>query len=244
MLKVPMPRKKATRPDWAAVMLDLIRSGRDPASITVAELCGRLDVARTSFYRHYPQESGGLAALQGEVISSWLSHRLGALPGSAVAAVREPADRLRMLRVIAAENAVTDRALRVWALSDSRAADAVTQADEVLRDQVQHALADMGFSEPESSSLAGLLASAYAAPGNWAFDAEIWEHVLGALSRASSGDRTGVQIASGSTSDEFVLYITPELPPARQELLRQLAQEFARDQADRAGTPRDIPAAG
>jgi AcrR family transcriptional regulator len=237
-----MPVKKVVRADFVSAMLDLISEGRDPAVVTIKDVCDVLHVTRGSFYNHFP---GGMTLLHDEVITLWLNGRLASLPESAVDAVRDPLDRLRMLRSAAGHNASLDDAMRRWAVTDSRAATAVTEADRVVRGHLQRALTDLGYTGVETEPLADLLAAALSAAGSGPkASPSAWEIVLGVLGRAAATAPRGdlahepasVEVAAGAAPDELILYLTARgLGPDQKQQLRQLAQDLARQQA----RPRD-----
>jgi AcrR family transcriptional regulator len=238
------PVKKAGRADFASAMIALISEGRAAVTVTVADLCGLLRVTRGSFYNHFP---AGMTSLHDEVIALWLRGRLASLPESAVDAVREPLDRLRMLRAAAEDNALADDAMRRWAVTEPRAAAAVTEADRVVRGHLERALTDLGFTGPEPEALADLLAAALSAGGSATRASPgAWETVLGVLGRAAATapggelarEPAGVEVAPGAAPDELVLYLTARgLGPGQKQQLRELAQDFARQQA--AASSRD-----
>jgi AcrR family transcriptional regulator len=190
--------------------------GRSPAELTVADLAGRLGVSRGSLYNYW---HGGLADFHPDLISRWLQDRTSGMSDNAVRAVRDPLDRLRLLRIIAAQNARADGAMRRWAVTEPAAAAAVAEVDRGMATQLQEALHDLGFADDEAAVAGSLVAAAFAggedtalAPGHPA----AFEILLGILQRGAS-----------VTPEDLVLYtIARRLPAAARADLQARAQQF------------------
>ncbi|MGH3190969.1 MAG: hypothetical protein ACRDOL_27740, partial [Streptosporangiaceae bacterium] len=108
-----MPEARTGREDWVAAGLALLAQGISPAEMEVADLCAAMTrpVTKGSFYWRF--RAGRLAEFRLELIGRWRQQH--AITGDAVRAVRDPADRLRVLRDAAAANGPADAAMRRWA---------------------------------------------------------------------------------------------------------------------------------
>jgi AcrR family transcriptional regulator len=233
---------KVTREAFADAMLELLANGRDPDTMTVDELCARLGGAsRGSFYNYF--RDGAMRGLQEATLAAWLGRRLASVPGSEIGAVRDPAERLRLLHASAAENGRQDVAMRRWAVSDPKAAAAVAEVDEKTGAYLTQALTDMGFGPEESLAMASLLAAALSAAGRQGWLPSLarpatWEAVLSVLTRAAaaaSGRRIppvpdDVQVTPGDAPGELMLHLARSLPAPARRQLADLAREL--DQED------------
>jgi AcrR family transcriptional regulator len=211
-----IPLSKVTREHWLKVGLGVLADdGRSPAELSVADLAGRLGVSRGSFYSYWR----GLADFHPDLISRWLNDRTSGMPHNTVREMRDLLDRLRLLRINAAENARADGAMRRWAVTEPAAKEAVEEVDRSMAAQLQEALRNLGFAGDEAEVLGSLVAAAFAggedtalAPGHPA----AFEILLGILERAAS-----------VTPEDLVLYtIARRLPPAARADLAARAQQF------------------
>jgi AcrR family transcriptional regulator len=233
------PRVKVTREDWISATLQLLAQGQVPASLSLSEQCARLGVTKGSFYSrgHFP---GGDADLYGAVIARWLEQNaLGAL-AETMSAVRDPLDRLRLLRARAHDRAGLDGTMRQWAQSDAgviaavpEAATAVAEADGAVTAHVGQALGDLGYQPDELSVLGPLVTSAVAEgrlePG--AFDV-----LLAVLVRAAP-QRNHVEVidVGGGPGRKILFALMENLGPEDLEAVRARALEFQAQHQE--GTP-------
>lgn len=249
-----MPEARTGREDWIAAGLALLAQGISPAEMEVADLCAAMatPVTRGSFYWHFRR--GRLAELRLELIGRWRQQH--AVTGDAVRAIRDPVDRLRVLRDAAAAHGPADSAMRRWAAApppgpdvDPAAADvhrqlaaAVADVGRATAEHLAEALADLGFGGHEAAVLAATLAAAFAAsgpPGAAALaaptDPEAFEILLAMLRRAAAGAagaRTAVQVIAGDPDEVILVLAARTLTAAqRRELTRAARQAAAAQQA-------------
>jgi AcrR family transcriptional regulator len=235
------PRTRITREQWLAAMSALLADGLVPADIPLSELCQRMGVTKGSFYSHFP---GGLEELHREIIGRWQREGGADDVAATMQAVRDPRDRLRLLRAQALQTAQSDGAMRRWGARDPAAAAAVARADAKVLGYAAAALQDLGFPGAEASLVAGVLVYAFAGAYHTSAappqsNPAQFETLLGILARAAAAHAgqapAGVDMAPGSAPDEVVLFtIAQGLPAEARRDLRDQAQRFAEQAAARA----------
>jgi AcrR family transcriptional regulator len=244
------PRTRVTREQWLEAMSSLLTEGLVPADIPLSELCQRMGVTKGSFYSHFP---GGLEQLHREIIGRWQRESGTDDLAATMQAVRDPRDRLRLLRARALQTAQRDGAMRRWGARDPAAAAAVARADAEVTGYAAGALQDLGFPGEEASLVAGVLVCAFAGAYHTSAappqsNPAQFETLLGILARAANARAgqapTEVDMAPGSAPDEVVLFtIAQGLPAEARRDLRDQAQRFAEQAAARAARNRKPPAA-
>ena len=152
------PRGSATREDWLAVGMRLLADGRSPADVPLSELATATGVSKGSFYAHFP---GGLDELHKELLARWVARLQLSQVDDDMRAVRDPADRIRLLleRTLAAPG--VPGAMQRWAAASDDAATAVGMAQEVVGEHAAKALADMGLAAADATLLSRLLVRAF-----------------------------------------------------------------------------------
>jgi hypothetical protein len=207
------PRSRVGRDDWVRALLGLLDQGRVPGEVSLTELSGLVGPGMTkgSFYSPMHFGSGGIAALHVAVITEWQRSRIAGLPDTTVGLVRDPLDRLRLIRAAAGAFAVRDDAMRRWAATSPaavtkparaaipKAAAAVAEVDRIVTNYLEPALVDLGLTGPESAAMARYLAAALRDPAV-AGDEEQFNTVLGVLARAAEFPQDGA--ARELTADE------------------------------------------
>jgi len=234
------PRVKVTREEWISSTLQLLAQGQVPASLSLSEQCARLGVTKGSFYSrgHFP---GGDTDLYDAVIARWLEqNELGAL-ADAMNAIRDPLDRLRLLRARAHDRAGLDGTMRQWAQSDAgviaavpAAAAAVAEAGGAMTGHVEQALQDLGY-QPDEVSVLGPLVTGAVAEGR--LEPGAFDVLLGVLVRAAPR-RSHVEVidVGGDPGRKILFAIMEQLGPDDLEAVRARALEFqAQHQGDTAG---------
>jgi AcrR family transcriptional regulator len=236
------PRTKITREQWITAMVGLLDDGRNPADMALSELCEHLGVTKGSFYAHF---SGGLGELHQGVIGRWLQDNPVVPLTSTLTAVRDPADRLRLLWAQLAETARPDGAMRRWAARNGQAAAAVATVDRQVMEPVTAALSDMGFLPAQADVLAAFLTSAFAGayhsvPDPPPADPDAFETLLEIIGRAAPiravpGGTQEVFMTAGSAPDQVIFFMVPKgLPAAAKRELTAHAQQLVQ-QATGAG---------
>jgi AcrR family transcriptional regulator len=156
--KVASPRGSATREDWLAVGMRLLASGRSPADVPLSELAAATGVSKGSFYAHFP---GGLDELHTELLARWVAQLQLSQVTDDMRAVRDPADRIRLLleRALAAPG--VPGAMQRWAAASDGVAAAVGMAQDEIGKHAAKALADMGLAATDAALLSRLLVRAF-----------------------------------------------------------------------------------
>jgi AcrR family transcriptional regulator len=235
------PRTRITREQWLAAMSGLLADGLAPADLPLSDLCERLGVTKGSFYSHFP---GGVEELHREIIDRWARESDLSGLASAMHAIVDPRDRLRLLRARALESAQRDGAMRRWGARYPAAAAAVAQADAEVTGHVDGALRDLGLAGADSGMMADVLVHAFIGAHHTSSQPPLsnparLERLLDILTRAAvpavAQAEGAVDVAAGSAPDEVVLFtIAQGLPSAARKELRDQAQRFA-EQASAQG---------
>src|ERR1017187_1764125 len=231
------PRTKVTREQWIASTTELLDQGRIPADLSLLEHCARMGVTKGSLYSESHFRS--LQDLYGEVIGRYLRDSTAGGLASSMQAVRDPRDRLRLLRARALETALRDGAMRRWAPREPAAAAAVAQVDSEVAAHITTALRDLGLDGEDASVMAGVLMAAFAgayqsAPAPPRADPATFETLLAILARAATAPRRTaegdeeVDVTAGVAPGEVVLVTHAKgLPEAERREKLKLAQQFA-----------------
>jgi AcrR family transcriptional regulator len=148
---------RLTRDDWiAAGQAVLCEVGI--AGLRLSALTRRLGVSTGSFYHHFADMEDYLAALashfsQADVVS---------ILERAAAGASGPLSRIRRLAAISLDSPIfrLDRAMRVWATSDPRAAASIKTSERLVLAFLARAFAELGFAPDDAALRAHLLLSA------------------------------------------------------------------------------------
>ena len=128
------------------------------AGLKLATLTRRLRVSTGSFYHHFPDFDAYLNALADHYTADQVRDALRqAAEGSS-----GPLERLRRIRTISLRTRLfqLDAAMRVWAVTDARAAAAMRAAERIVLAFLTTAFNDLGYPSGESALRARLLLSA------------------------------------------------------------------------------------
>lgn len=177
------------RADWiAAGQAVLCEVGI--AGLRLSALTERLGVSTGSFYHHFADMDAYLAALAGQFSRA----DVRAILGRAAAGTTPPLSRIRRLAAISLASPIftLDRAMRVWATSDPRAAASVKAAETLVLGFLAEAFAELGFAAEDAALRAHLLLSANVALiGDFSLrgDRALFERSLELLTRDVPGAR-------------------------------------------------------
>jgi hypothetical protein len=230
------PLIKVTREQWIASTTALLDEGRIPADLTLREHSARMRVTKGSLYSQSHFRS--LHDLYSEVIRRYLRDSTAGGLASSMQAIRDPRDRLRLLRSWALETALRDGAMRRWAAREPAAAAAVAQVDSEVAGHVTTALRDIGLGGEDAAVMADVLMSAFAgayhaAPALPRADPAAFETLLAIVTRAATAPRRAgegdeeVAVAAGAAPDQVVLVTHARgIPEAERRDLLELAQQF------------------
>jgi AcrR family transcriptional regulator len=142
--------RKLTRTDWlAAALAALLRTG--PEGVHVEPLATSLGVTKGSFYWHFED----LQDLLSSVIDYWATRMLGRVRDHDDLTGSPAENLLEVMEDIAREDrARYEAAMRTWAKSDERAAQAVKRVDQARLEWTTGLFTEMGFS-PEQAEIRG-----------------------------------------------------------------------------------------
>jgi hypothetical protein len=217
------PPRKWTKQSWIDTATSMVDAGANLGEVKLQQLLDANGAAKNSFYNNF---QGGLPELHAEVITWWKAQRVPPVLETALGAVENPVERLRILRSILAGNAVRDEAIRRWAVTDPAAAQAVTDGDAAIAGHALQALHQLGYQGTEAEDWAEVIVTVIQS-----IQPRAYETLLGKLDTAPARRQlhTGaVAIAPGAVPDELVIYsIAQALPPPALSELRASAQQFA-----------------
>lgn len=226
------PMQKVLRRQWVEAALRVLDQDRLPPEESLTQLAARLGVSKGSFYSHF--RAGGRAELYEAVVQQWLADQAAALPGTAVGAVRDPLDRIRLIRASTVANAVRNGAMRRWAAAGSEpgaqaAADAVDEADQALDSYLVAALTDLGLTGAEPVALAAVLGAALQTPASQD-GPDDFETLLIVVARAATLPQGGplVEEAPGAAPGQVIRYTAEgRLTADEQAALNLIAKRLA-----------------
>ena len=157
----PAASRRATggrlgRADWVRAGQDVLRE-RGIAELKLGLLTGRLGVSTGSFYYHFADFEDFLGA----VAESFSADRVQGLVDRATATARDPIDRIRRLARLSLDDGTfeLDKAMRIWATMDRRAAATVIRSERAVLAFLSQAFADLGFAGDEAAMRARILLS-------------------------------------------------------------------------------------
>lgn len=156
--RVASPRGSATREDWLAVAMRLLAEGRCPADVPLSELAAGAGVSKGSFYAHFP---GGLDELHAELLRRWVARLQLPQVSDDMRAVRDPADRIRLLLERALSAPGVPGAMQRWAAASDNVAAEFGMAQDAIGEHAARALADMGLAADDAALLSRLLIRAF-----------------------------------------------------------------------------------
>jgi AcrR family transcriptional regulator len=148
--------RKLTRNDWLATALDtLLKAG--PEGVHVEPMAASLGVTKGSFYWHFED----LQDLLSSVVDYWAEMMLGAVRNHDDLTGSAEENLLEVMEDIAREDrARYEAAMRTWAKSEKRAAQAVRKVDKARLEWTTGLFAEMGFS-PEQAEIRGRMMVLY-----------------------------------------------------------------------------------
>jgi AcrR family transcriptional regulator len=127
------------------------------AGLKLSALTARLGVSTGSFYHHF----GDFEDYLGAVADSFSAQRVRGLIDRTMAGEPDPLTRIRRLAKLSLEDKTfeLDKAMRIWATMDPRAAVTVAHSEKAVLAFLSDAFEDLGFSREEASLRARILLS-------------------------------------------------------------------------------------
>jgi AcrR family transcriptional regulator len=152
---------RLTRKDWILAGQDILRADGIPG-LKLSSLTKRLGVSTGSFYHHFTDFEAYLAA----VAESFSVDRVQGLIDRTLAGDPDPIARMQGLAKLSLEDHTfeLDKAMRIWATMDERAATTVMRSERIVLAFLAQAFEDLGFSSAEASLRARILLAANIAP--------------------------------------------------------------------------------
>lgn len=152
---------RLTRKDWILAGQDILRA-EGIAGLKLSNLTGRLGVSTGSFYHHFTDFEDYLGA----VAEYFSADRVQGLIDRTLVGDPDPVTRMQRLAKLSLEDHTfeLDKAMRIWATMDERAAITVARSERLVLAFLTQAFEDLGFPSAEASLRARILLSANIAP--------------------------------------------------------------------------------
>jgi AcrR family transcriptional regulator len=152
---------RLTRKDWILEGQELLRA-EGIAGLKLSSLTRRLAVSTGSFYHHFTDFENYLGA----VAEYYSADRVQGLIDRTLVGDPDPITRMQRLARLSLEDHTfeLDKAMRIWATMDERAAVTVARSERLVVAFLTRAFEDLGFSSAEASLRARILLSANIAP--------------------------------------------------------------------------------
>jgi AcrR family transcriptional regulator len=217
--------RAGTRDFWVDLAMSMLRQGRAPGTWRLSDLTDAAGLTKGSFYArgHFP---GGINDLYDEVLRRWEANFDLPRLEEDLGAVRDPADRLRLLLERALAMPGGPAVMQRWAASSPTAAEVLAGVEGVFASHATQALSDLGLSEDDATRLGYLLARAYLAGPPTAADRDALDTLIAVLQPASAW--------------KLVLYAAPAaLTDADLADVRRGVERFLDEQRSAAGTQQD-----
>ncbi|MFO1079126.1 MAG: TetR/AcrR family transcriptional regulator [Reyranellaceae bacterium] len=191
------PKARLSRDDWIAAGQEVLCEV-GIAGLRLSALTRRLEVSTGSFYHHFADMDEFLAALARHYDEADVRSILA----RASAGASGPLSRIRRLAAISLDSPIfrLDRAMRVWATSDERAAASVSAAEKLVLAFLVAAFEELGFACDDAALRAHLLLSANVALiGEFKLsgDRELFKRSLELLTRDAPGGEIAKSQRSG-----------------------------------------------
>lgn len=134
---------KLGRQDWLAIGLKtLIESGID--AVRVEPIAKLLNVTRGSFYWHFKNRDELLAA----ILQEWETQGTESIIQEIETADNDPSVKLlRLFEIAAQDDDRLEKAVRIWAANDPRAAEAIDRIDRRRLIYLQDLFLQLGYSK-------------------------------------------------------------------------------------------------
>jgi AcrR family transcriptional regulator len=146
---------KLGRQDWVKAAIEtFVENGIE--SVKVDKIAKSLQITRGSFYWHFKN----LEDLLGAIIQEWQLLNTEDVMQKVESVGGSPSEKLLHLFTIAAEDDDRlEKAMRIWAMHDARAAAAIEQVDKQRLEYLQGLFLQIGFSKIDAEVRARLVYS-------------------------------------------------------------------------------------
>jgi AcrR family transcriptional regulator len=140
--------------DWTQKALELLMN-EGVHAVKVNRLCEELKVTKGSFYWHFAD----IDDLMESITARWCALTKQELSQLSDLDRLPPTQRLHRMttRLVDGRSSAVERAIREWARTDTRIAEAVTESDQFVFKLVRQALLELGFDARQARVRAGLL---------------------------------------------------------------------------------------
>jgi AcrR family transcriptional regulator len=173
----------AVRYDWVELAMEMLGKGRAPVDVTISDLTEAAGLTKGSFYAHFP---GGISELHGAVLRAWQEQCDFPRLEEDLRAVRDPADRLRLLLERSLAMPGGPAVMQRWAVFSSEAAEVLAAVESSFKSHATQALSDLGLPADDASELGFLLVRAFLAGPPSAADRDALDVLISAVQPASA----------------------------------------------------------
>lgn len=233
--------------DWVRHGLSMLNGGSHPGDVTIDAAAAMLGVTKGSFSHYFKNSDEWFTA----VIAEWSAHRREELANAAMytRVITDPLQRLKTLRLRAANSAQADAAMRNWAATAGgqrpqtgavAAGEALRAVREVFLEEAVTALRDLGLAQGEPELLAQVLVREFGSgPGDPSIpltDEAGFDRLLAVIARSvrsRSLTKANVQLATenGSAATVLVFVAQPKGDsPIDTDALKEVATSFLQEQ--------------
>lgn len=231
---------------WVRHGLSMIEGGSHPADVTIDAAAAMLGVTKGSFSHYFKNSEEWFTA----VIAKWSEQRRQELVTAAMytQVITDPLQRLKTLRLRAANSAKSDAAMRNWAATAGglrpqtgavAAAEALRAVRAVFLTETVTALRDLGLAQGEPELLAQVLVREFGSgPGDPSIpltDEAGFDRLLAIIARSvrsRSLTRANVKLAteSGQGSTVVIFVAQPQGDePIDTDALKEVTPSFLRE---------------
>ena len=171
----------------------------------LSDLTEAAGLTKGSFYAHFP---GGISELYAEVLRTWQDTCDFPRLEKDLRAVRDPADRLRLLLERSLAMPGGPAVMQRWAVFSSEAAEVLAAVESRVRSHATQALSDLGLAADDAAELGYLLVRAFLAGPPSADDRGALDVLISAVQPARAWKLHTVP-GSGDAAGGVILYAAP-----------------------------------
>jgi AcrR family transcriptional regulator len=144
---------KLGREDWIRMGTKILIE-RGIEAVKIDSIAKQLNVTRGSFYWHFKNRDVFLLT----ILQEWETRRAADVMAQLEALICSPSAKLlKLFDLVAQENTQLEKAIRIWAIKDSRVAALIEQVDRQQLNDLKNLFSQLGFPELEAKSRAQIV---------------------------------------------------------------------------------------